>query len=390
MKHSSITLFLALLAAVGAVLIFSAGAQPFLWTLLLWTLCAAAGAAFQRGSWSRALLVNMAAVLLVLTGYEGYLVLRDANADPTRMEGDYTTDYFDTDDLLGYGPAKSRTATAQKYHEDTLVYGVRYTIDDRGLRVSPPAATPATGCVLFFGGSVTFGEGVEDNEAMPYQVGLLTGKRYRVYNFAFHGYGPHQMLATLESGRAENIVECRPTHVIYQAIIPHVERSAGLAAWDREGPRYARQAGGGVTLAGRFDDRAVKPPWQAWLGGWRTYDYLFGQHRGANDEEVELFADIVDAARSFTEQEFVGAEFHLLIWDNDGLPSYARVMRALEARDLRMHRISDVLPGYREDKSQFHLSPHDQHPDAAAHADIARYVVRRILEYRRDDVPAAD
>ena len=384
MKRRYWMVFVMLVATIGVVAIFNATAQPFVWMLLWWTLCSFAAAVIQKGSRPRALLVNFAVVLLVLAGYEGYLLLRDTNSDPTRMQGDYTVDYFDADELLGYGPAKSRVASAQKYHGDTLIYSVRYTIDDHGLRVSPPTGTPSAGCVLFFGGSVTFGEGVEDNEAMPYQVGLLSGNRYRVYNFGFHGYGPHQMLAALESGRVDAIVDCRPTHVVYQAIIPHVERAAGLAAWDRQGPRYTSRQGGGATLAGRFDDAAVNPPWKTWLGRYLTYATLFGRRRAANDEEIRLYADIVDSARSFVEQAFEGAEFHVLVWDNDGLPAHDRVMRALEPKNLRLHRISDVLPGYRENKARFELSVHDHHPNAAAHAAIAGYILREILGHRHD------
>ncbi len=372
------------LAVFAAVVIFKLTEQPFLWTLLVWTVSSFLGAAALSGSWPRAVQINFAAVLLVLTGYEGYLVMREMAVDPTHIQGDYTIDYFDADKLLGYGPAKSRVATAQKYHDDTLIYSVRYTIDDRGLRVSPPSKAPLLGCVLFFGGSVTFGEGVEDDEALPYQVGLLTDHRYRVYNFAFHGYGPHQMLAILESGRADEIIRCRPSHVVYQAIIPHVERAAGLAIWDKQGPRYIRKQGGGVVLAGRFDDAEVNPPWKLWLGRWLTYDTLFGQRRAANDVEIKLYAEIVDAARLFVEQQFHDAEFHMLIWDNDELASHDRVMQALEVKDLQLHHISDVLLGYSEDKARFELSAYDHHPDAAAHAMIARYIVQNILGYQPD------
>jgi hypothetical protein len=372
------------LAVFGAVAIFKLTGQPFLWALLLWTVSSFLGAAASSGSWPRAVQINFAAVLLVLSGYEAYLVKREAAVDPARIQGDYTIDYFDADKLLGYGPAKSRVATAQKYHDDSLIYSVRYTIDDRGLRISPPSKVPLLGCVLFFGGSVTFGEGVGDDEALPYQVGLLTDRRYRVYNFAFHGYGPHQMLAILDSGRAEEIIRCQPSHVVYQAIIPHVERAAGLSVWDEQGPRYVRKQGGGVALAGRFDDAEVNPPWKLWLRRWLTYDTLFGRRRAANDEEIKLYAEIVDAARLSVEQQFHDAEFHLLLWDDDELDSYDRVMQALEVRDLRLHRISDVLPGYPEDKARFELSAYDHHPDAAAHAMIAGYIVKHILGYQPD------
>ncbi len=80
--------FVTVVAAVGAVAIFYATGQPFLWTLLWWALCSFAAAVIHKGSWPRALMVNAAVVLLVLAGYEGHLLLRDTRADPTRMLGD--------------------------------------------------------------------------------------------------------------------------------------------------------------------------------------------------------------------------------------------------------------------------------------------------------------
>ena len=257
----------------GTIAIFMTIEQPFLWSFILWIIVAFSAAAWVKATRLKAVLVNFSAVLLALATYEAYLWQRETNYDPTRMQGSYTTDYFDTDELLGYGPAKANIATSEKYHSDNQIYSVRYTINDDGLRISPPVVEPELGCVLFFGGSVTFGEGVEDEQSMPYQVGDLTDNHYRIYNFAFHGYGPHQMLAALEQGRVGKIADCRPTHVIYQAIIPHVERAAGLATWDKHGPRYARTPAGGVMLTGHFDDE-VAQPWKKWLGQWLTLSLI--------------------------------------------------------------------------------------------------------------------
>lgn len=79
-----------------------------------------------------------------------------------------------------------------------------------------------SGCVLFFDDSLTFGEGVNDNQTMPYRVGMRSAGALRVYNFAFHGYGPHQMLAQIELGVVRDTIDCLPDHAIYQAIIPRI------------------------------------------------------------------------------------------------------------------------------------------------------------------------
>ena len=379
-RHPSL---LVTVVVCGTITIFLTVEQPFLWTLILWTTVAFIGAIWVKTTWLKTVLVNFAAVLLVLATYECYLWLRELNSDPTQMYGSYTIDYFDSDELLGYGPAKANVATAEKYHGDNLIYSVRYTINDDGLRVSPSTVEPELGCVLFFGGSVTFGEGVADDQSMPYQVGDLTDNRYRIYNFAFHGYGPHQMLAALEQGRVGKIADCRPTHIIYQVIIPHVERASGLASWDKHGPRYILVSEGGVMLSGHFDDEEVAPPWKKWLGQWQTYDTLFGRHRAANPDEMHLFAEIVNTARTFIEQRYTGAEFHVLIWDHNELSNHDQVLEALQAKDLRLHRMTDILPGYLADKAQFELSSFDHHPAAATHTAIARYVAQHILAYQR-------
>ncbi|UCB55971.1 MAG: hypothetical protein JSW45_05440 [Thiotrichales bacterium] len=390
MKQKILLLFLFVLAGGATIAIFQRAEQPFLWSLLLWTIIAFASVALARSTPAKAVFVNFAAALFVLTAFEGYLWLRQLNADPTRMQGGYTVDYFDADELLGYGPAKDHVVTSEKYYGNDLIYSVQYAIDGNGLRVAPPSKKPVVGCVLFFGGSVTFGEGVEDDQAMPYQVGILTDNRYQIYNFAFHGYGPHQMLVALESGRVDEITECMPSHVIYQAIISHVERAAGRAIWDKQGPRYILNQGGGVKLAGRFNDAAFDPLWKGWLGRWLTYDTLFGRQRTASAEEVRLYAEIINAARMFTKQHYPGSGFHLLIWDNDELASHDQVMEALQAKDLQLHRISDVLPGYLVDKAQFELSIYDHHPAATTHKAIAQYVAQRILGYADDAVSTKD
>ncbi len=94
---------------------------------------------------------------------------------------------------------------------------------------SPPPSNKENGkCVLFFGGSFTFGEGLNDNETMPYSVGIKMKGKYQVYNFGFHGYGPHQMLSAIEHNMVNDIISCKQKYVIYQALVTHADRSGGF------------------------------------------------------------------------------------------------------------------------------------------------------------------
>ena len=155
---------------------------------------------------------------------------------------------------IGYGPQPGTTCTAQKTVGTNILYNVTYEIDDNGLRFTPPASSSNANAILFFGGSFTFGEGVNNNEAMPYRVADLCNYQYNVLNFGFHGYGPHQMLAALDSGLVEKILDSiTPTIILYQALPGHALRSAGESSWDRDGPAYTLSKEG--KIINRFGSR---------------------------------------------------------------------------------------------------------------------------------------
>ncbi len=42
---------------------------------------------------------------------------------------------------------------------------------------------------------------------------------------------------------------------------------------------------------------------------------------------------------------------------------------------IELHLISDILPGFIENKAQYELGAYDKHPNAIAHQLIAEYVV---------------
>ena len=74
-----------------------------------------------------------------------------------------------------------------------MLHNVTYTTESNGLRVAPPwRKNDLAGTVLFFGCSFTFGEGLNDSETLPYQVGIQSGGRYRTLNFASLDIDPNK------------------------------------------------------------------------------------------------------------------------------------------------------------------------------------------------------
>jgi hypothetical protein len=141
--------------------------------------------------------------------------------------------------------------------ERGFIYDVKYTIDREGLRIAPAwRKDTLAGSVLFFCDSFTFGSGLNDDETLPYQVGVQSEGRYRTFNFAVGGYGPNHMLAAIEHGMVRRIVDTPASHAFYTVVARHVWRVAGLDAWTNHVfPRYALDADGTVHAAGFFEER---------------------------------------------------------------------------------------------------------------------------------------
>jgi hypothetical protein len=273
---------------------------------------------------------------------------------------------------------------------------VSYTIGSNGLRVTPSSSgNDALPCILFFGGSFMFGEGVADEESMPYVVGARTEGRYRALNFGFHAYGAHQMLAAIEHGIVEEVAGCESRYVFYQAIVAHINRAAGETASDPHGPRYVRLRNGELFLDGRFDDEHSQVP--AELAQRRTalYRHVISRsfvmrkiHGGTVgfSERLELFVAIVDRARRLVESRWPGAEFHVILWDERFQMRTLRLERALVREEFRIHRISEILTDYFADRDRYQLGMSDRHPNAMAQAMIADHIVDEVLGI--EDLPA--
>jgi hypothetical protein len=278
--------------------------------------------------------------------------------------------------------------TARETYGDQVIYDVTYTIDVNGLRVTPPATGQPRGCVVFFGDSMTFGEGVEDKQTLPYQVALKTAGNYVVYNFAFSGYGPHQMLAILQTHREAHILKCRPTHFIYLAIPEHVERVAGMTSWDKHGPRFRKLNDGRVVREGNFDSPSHAPIVESMLRAFRlaledslTWQKLFlASHAGP--ESLELMIAVILEAAKTAKARYPGSEFHVLLRDSNDGERVGTIERTLLESGVPVHRETTAIPDFRAGWRKYVLSEHDLHPNPTELELVAGFITTKILMQR--------
>ena len=334
---------------------------------------------------------NLAAVVAAVAVFEGFLGFNDLRGDGTRMEGTISEGFVVPDDDLGYRPRVDSRVTARKLFEDRVIYDVTYSIGADGLRVTPRSQSrrPPT-CTVFFGDSVTFGEGVNDAETYPFRVGVEPRGETSVYNFAFSGYGPHQALAALNAGRVERTVTCSTIQFVHLAIVEHVARVAGLAGWDRHGPRFRLNKNGTVERDGNFDDptqllgRWVLPRWfDQTTDRFRTWHRFFGRSRDANDADFALYLGVLDEVARVARSRFPGSSFDLLLWDRQGDTRFAAIERRLTGSGVVVHRLTTMIPDFAANADRYLLGPRDGHPNALMHQRIGEYVSREIVNRTR-------
>lgn len=325
--------------------------------------------------------INLAAVLGGLLAFGIWQRLRPVPGEGVTIEGTITAGFVVTADDVGYVPKPNQRVTARKLHAGSPIYDVAYTTGPDGFRIVPAANPNPWACVMLLGDSNTFGEGVEDGETYAWRLFEQGKGGIAVHNFGVMGYGPHQMLAGLQSDRFARSLACKPTHAIYFFIPEHIARVVGRYSWDPHGPRYYLTAGrpvrdGNFDMPQRNGPQAPPPDLEEGFLGWRR---LLDVRRIGTPEEAELAsALIVESARELRKLD-PQLGFHVLFWTTYRDPRLDLVFDRLRAAGIVNHTADSIIPGYAADWPRHVLSIADRHPTAATHRLIASYIVHEIV-----------
>jgi hypothetical protein len=370
-------LLLILWAAVAALV----SRNVLVISLAALSLLSFAGLVFIRRVLVQVLLFNFAALCLILSVFEVYYLHKEdvvaAYAKSVEVKGAWEN--ILKDDIVGSRPSPGSRRVFKRVGEE-VIYDVNVTIGENGLRITPPCSGRCDTSVLFFGDSFTFGEGVNDEQTLPWYLGLLTHRQYRLYNFAFSGYGTHQMLSAIDHGMIEELVEGYPRYIIYQAIYPeHVYRLKGTRSWDAHGPRYLPDMHGLPVFSGHFDDDSLPASGKSGL----LHAFALGRRIAAPLEQIDahdkdLFVAMILQSKHLLNQKFPLAEFHIILWDwTEG--GDKKWFQQLTDQGIFLHSINDILPDKDMSNLVYKISEHDKHPNPWTHMCIAKYVNARII-----------
>jgi hypothetical protein len=163
--------------------------------------------------------------------------------------------------LIPVAPFEGRLARGSR-----LIYDAQYTLDKKWARrvVPDQGQKQAARFLIFVGCSYTFGEGLTDNQTLPYYTGKLL-PRTRSYNYAFPGASTGEAwlrLRKIELG--QEIPESTGT-VAYIFIDDHVARTLGkmsvIGNWGPFKAHFFLAPNGSVQTDGTFEDAQPVRTW---------------------------------------------------------------------------------------------------------------------------------
>ena len=286
------------------------------------------------------------------------------------MEGSITAGFYQQGiDDVGFIAKANMHVTARKFIGTQLVYDAVYTTGPDHFRVVPAVVETPARCVLLFGDSFTFGEGVSDDETSAAQIVQKSKGRVAAKDLGIGGWGPHQFLAGLQSGRFQKAVTCEPSDAFYLIIPTHIARAAGRSQWDPHGPLFRLDRHGHPMRIGNFDTDSGF--------SWRR---LIGLNELTATEEEDLTTALIVEGAHELENRYHGIRFHVLSWNSEsGSPR-----KALKAVDQRMtdagidvQSMEQVIPRFLNDYQDY-VIPLEGHPNPHAYERIADFILKEI------------
>lgn len=292
--------------------------------------------------------------------------------------------YWQTDELLGYKPQPNAQRTAKMKLNGETIYKVTYSIDKYSRRVTPVSNHDnRTNYILFFGGSFTLGEGVNDNETIPFYSSELA-PCYMPYNYGFHGYGPHQMLAKLMSNNFKKEINETCGKLIYVFIDSHIDRAIGsmyvFNSFGRRMPYYTIDNNGSLIRNGNFLTGRPKLSfiYMAIDKSQIAKYFHVNLPPKINDFHIRLTSKIIEESYNTFREKFNSSEFYVLFYPGS---KYAKRMTPhLKDAGIKILDYSSLLD---MSEKQFHIEG-DGHPTKKTQNIVAKRLVRdlEMLEKR--------
>ena len=285
----------------------------------------------------------------------------------------------ETDSIVGYRLPANLTLNYVKKRRDEVVYDSKFSTNKDHLRITPTdSIIDKDKYAAFFGCSFTFGEGLQSNETSSYYF-QSQNPSFQPYNFGNSAYGPHQMLALLQSGRAKKIVKEKNGIAFYTYMSDHINRAVGgtnsFTNTGGNAPYFALEDGK-IVRHGLFNNGHSKL--KVWF-----YNLIFnsnicryfsiGYPFWMSDSEYKFIAELLIESAAEYKRQFGNDNFYVVFYPDQ--KDYAtKIIEHLKGRNIKY---LDYTKLFDHDLPQYHIK-YDKHPSALANQTLVKQIIKDV------------
>ena len=372
---------LALVAAAALAL------PSAMWACLVATLLGLAGVVLFRGNGWRTGALLAAAVALSLTLLDAFAGLLTPTAHGAGLVRKVEPRWWpQPHPVLGFRPAPDSTAVATATFNGQPVYHETYHIDSESSRVTPKAP-PGADLYLFLGDSFMFGQGIRDDETLPWL--FAEANKVRTLNLSAPGNAPNHLVRAFEAGLLDRY-RGQPVKAVVVWIIPaQLARTTGDGSWLGSSPRY-ELLDGKLKHTGSFTEYRFSHPvtgLKYYLGELFPFIEAIGEKQ-RQEEQLRLFVAMMARLQQYAREKFNAPLVVVYSWPDEKTggthgdsvidqPMLVDVIVQMRKLGIELVRVDDLTAGQPTDKL---LIPYDGHPRRSTNELIANELKRRLIK----------
>lgn len=310
---------------------------------------------------------NIAMIVLIFIGLE--MVFYSLLGAPTRENKGFEMPILDDDDIqnkIGYVPSPDTVINEVLVVEGDTSFNVDYSIDSFRKRITPKISSSENSeYALFFGCSIAYGYGLEDDETIPYNY--QSNGDIVAYNFAYNGHGTNHVAARLEAQDLSKQVEEKNGKAFYLFFWDHIARAVGTmrrhTSWLHFAPYYYMENDSLKRDRMFKDGRPITSYFYENLYQSSILEYFEVDFPlSLNESHFDLVAEMIRYSKKLYSEQFGNESFYVVI-----LPSYKTLdtsdfnsfKKIIKSKGVEVIDLSEMV-----DYGSKHTLKNDPHPNA--------------------------
>ncbi len=232
------------------------------------------------------------------------------------------------DDTLGY---KAKVNWHLRWQPSKESRVLNFSTDTLSRRIIPTNDSLKSGInkyALFLGCSYTYGDGVSDDETMPYFF-EQKAQHYLAQNYGFMGYSLLQSLAIFQHRNLRKEIKEPEGFAVYTYINDQIDRVIPASRWiELMKGRFPNLIHQSMTTDGIFlKKHHVLYDFTHWVGNTNIAQYFrIGYPKNHNDTHYQLVVDVLKKTKAEYKSQFKNDNFYIIIFPGSHLEPTMKTM----------------------------------------------------------------